>query len=158
MSIKIKFTIGGYWYNGLYTTKIFIDDDKSCKIFQERASTIDISDRRFRNIRDDDENFFRFGNDKTYAAKISDEMLAELDALNIFAWESSYVILGFDGEEWALVLTDGERIYRGIGARNYPPNFEEFRAWIDKLVEAVRVNDTTNQIHDRQRRNRLQER
>ena len=76
--------------------------------------------------------------------KLPEEMLAELYALNIFSWESNYVRLGFDGTEWALVLTDGDRIYRGIGARNYPPNFEEFRNWVDKLVEAVKIHDTTN--------------
>ena len=135
MAWKIKFTIGGYWHNGLYTTEIFIDDDNLCNIVRGKADSIDIHDYQFRKIPDDDENFYRLRYAQTYSTKISDALLDELDALKIFSWDGfygSHFIL--DGEHWALALTDGIRKHCCIGLNGYPENFDMFQAWINELL------------------------
>ena len=66
------------------------------------------------------------------AVKISDEQLAELDALNIFAWEENYSAKG--NVLWSLTYDDGDRIYRGRGTNFYPDEWTHFLDWLDALI------------------------
>ena len=66
------------------------------------------------------------------AVKVSDVWLAELDALNIFAWEENYSAKG--GVLWTLTFDNGEKIYRGRGANAYPDEWTRFLDWLDALI------------------------
>lgn len=66
------------------------------------------------------------------AMKISDEVLAELDALNIFAWEENYSAKG--NVLWSLTYDDGEKFYRGRGTNFYPDEWTRFLDWLDALI------------------------
>lgn len=71
---------------------------------------------------------------KKIAAKMSDEWLAKLAALEIFSWEKNYSASAGDGTQWELIFKDGRKIYRVNGSNAYPENFEKFLDWLDELA------------------------
>lgn len=68
------------------------------------------------------------------AAEISEERLAELDALDIFAWEKNYSSETRGGVQWSLTFTDGKKNYCGRGYNAYPENWTRFLDWLDVLI------------------------
>ncbi len=74
------------------------------------------------------------GKKNSPAAEISDEQLAELDALEIFAWEENYSSQAHGGLQWSLTYAAGDKIYRGRGAGTYPENWSRFMDWLDAIV------------------------
>ena len=74
------------------------------------------------------------GKKNSPATEISDAQLAELDALEIFAWEENYSSQNRGGLQWSLTYAAGNKIYRGRGAGAYPENWSRFMDWLDAIV------------------------
>ena len=113
MAKRIKFTTGSP-RRGYKTLELIIDGDKaSYKILRSGLLELDT---------------------KSATAQMSEAWLAELDALNIFAWEENYTAAGREGVRWRLSFEDGEQIYRGQGSDAYPDDWERFTDWLDAAV------------------------
>ena len=113
MSRQINFTIGGF-FDGYKTIEVVIRGGKvAYKIF--RGGLLDV------------------GKKNSPYAEVSESWLAELDALNIFAWEENYSSEG-GGLQWDLTFKDGKKIYHGAGSNAYPENFGRFLDWLDVLI------------------------
>ena len=111
MTRQIKFTIGNGW-RGYKTVELTIRGGKIvCKIL--RGGLLDVGKKNFP------------------AAEISAEQLAELDALEIFAWAENYSSQTRGGVNWSLTYTQGKKIYRGRGTNAYPENWTQFLDWLD---------------------------
>ena len=114
MTNQIKFTIGNI-AEGYKTVEIFIKGDTaSYKILRDGLLNVD------KKI--------------SSAVKVSDEWLAQLDALKIFDWEKNYSSEVPNGEQWELIFKDGGKIYRGQGVNAYPKDFERFLDLLDVIV------------------------
>jgi len=74
------------------------------------------------------------------AEEISDEHLAKLDALEIFAWEKNYSS-ATRGVQWQLTFSDGDEIYRGRGDGAFPENFERLADWLDEFFPELEFVD-----------------
>lgn len=110
----MKFTVGSVT-DGYKTVEIVIKgDEASCKILRSGLLNVDKKD--------------------VPAAKVSEKWLAELDALNIFAWEENYSSEAVDEVQWELTFKLGKKIYHGRGANAYPEDFERFLDWLDVLI------------------------
>jgi len=71
------------------------------------------------------------GNKKARAFEVSEDLLAEFDALNILEWEKEFNISG--DKQWELIYKHGRKSYRGHGSA-YPENLQRLLDWLDKLV------------------------
>lgn len=112
---QLKFTVGGY-FCGYKTVEIFI-------------GTKNVSYKILRN------GLEEVTKKKSRAVEVSDEWLAEFDALNIFSWEKNYFNAGIcDGTQWELTLKHGRKSYRGVGSNAYPENWARFLDWLDALI------------------------
>ena len=111
----IKFTVGGF-FCGYKTVEISI-------------GTKNVSYKILRNGLED------VGKKKSRAVEVSDEWLAEFDALNIFSWEKNYFNAEIhDGTQWELVYKYGRKSYCGGGSNAYPENWTRFLDWLDALI------------------------
>ena len=115
MTKHIKFTIGGY-FQGYKTVEISIGTKNvSYKIL--RNGLEDVDKKSSRNV------------------EVSEQWLADFDALNIFSWQKDYAnndIL--DGTQWELIYKHGKKSYIGYGSNDYPENFGRLLDWLDKLI------------------------
>lgn len=113
MAKQLKFTVGGF-FGGYKTVEVTIaDGSASYKIL--RGGLLNI-DKKFSTV------------------EVSKIWLAELDALNIFAWQENYSSDAPDGTQWELIFKDDDKIYRGHGANAYPENWGRFLDWLDALI------------------------
>lgn len=115
MTKQIKFTVGGF-FCGYKTVEVSIGTKKvSYKILRNGLEEVTKK--------------------KSRAVEVSDEWLAEFDALNIFSWEKDYFNGEVhDGTQWELVYKHGRKSYRGGGSNAYPENWTRFLDWLDALI------------------------
>ena len=115
MTKYIKFTVGSF-FDGYKTVEVFIGTKNvSCKILRNGLEDV--------------------GKKKARAVEVSDEQLAEFDALNIFSWDKDYFNDEVpNGTHWELVYKHGKKSYRGHGSNAYPENLERFLNWLDALI------------------------
>jgi len=113
MAKQIKFTVGGF-FGGYKTVEVTIAKNSATyKIL--RGGLLDVDK-------------------KSSTVEVYKAWLAELDALNIFAWQENYSSDTLDGTQWELTFKDGDKIYRGHGSNAYPENWERFLDWLDALI------------------------
>ncbi len=115
MTKQLKFTVGGF-FCGYKTVEISIGTKKvSYKIL--RNGLEEVTKKKSRTV------------------EVSDEWLAEFDALDIFSWEKNYSNAETcDGTQWELTLKHGRKSYRGGGSNAYPENWTRFLDWLDALI------------------------
>lgn len=111
----IKFTIGGV-FSGYKTVELAIGTKNvSYKILRNGLNDIDKKNSR--------------------VVGLSEEWLADFDALNISSWETDYTNAEVqDGTQWELIYKWGKKSYIGHGSNAYPENFGRFLDWLDKLI------------------------
>ena len=111
----IKFTIGGY-FSGYKTVELAIGTKNvSYKILRNGLNDIDKKNSR--------------------VVGLSEEWLADFDALNISSWETDYTNAEVqDGTQWELIYKWGKKSYIGHGSNAYPENWNKFLDWLDKLI------------------------
>ena len=66
------------------------------------------------------------------------ERVSELDAIKIADWKNKYwdnTIL--DGEQWSLTFIDGNSVRHIDGSNDYPPNWKDFIAWLNKVIPNI---------------------
>lgn len=71
---------------------------------------------------------------KAGTAQVDAAWLAELDALNIVAWDKNYSSEARDGVQWRLTFSHGKEVYRCQGSNAYPDAWERFLDWLDALI------------------------
>lgn len=71
---------------------------------------------------------------KNATAQFDDAWLAELDALNIVAWDKNYSSEARGGVQWRLTFNHGKKVYNGHGSNAYPEVWEQFLDWLDALI------------------------
>ena len=115
MTKHIKFTIGGY-FSGYKTVELAIGTKNvSYKILRNGLNDVDKKNSR--------------------VIGLSEEWLADFDALNIPSWETDYSNAEVqDGTQWELIYKWGKKSYIGHGSNAYPENFGRFLDWLDKLI------------------------
>ena len=111
----IKFTIGGV-FSGYKTVELAIGTKNvSYKILRNGLNDIDKKNSR--------------------VVGLSEEWLADFDALNISSWETDYTNAEVqDGTQWELIYKWGKKSYIGHGSNAYPENWNKFLDWLDKLI------------------------
>lgn len=116
---RINFSVGSMW-GGFYTFEILIDGSGvSCK--DARIS--------YCNKEEQLKNFFA---QELRRVEVSQDWLAELDALDIFSWQKEYVDFpqGTDGIWWRLTFEDGGKIYCGHGLNISHKNWSRLMDWL----------------------------
>lgn len=127
MSRQIKFTIGNAQI-GYKTVEVVIRGGKvTSKILRGGLLNVDKKNPR--------------------VTEISESRLAELDALNIFAWDENYFSEADGGLQWDLTVTDGKKIFHTGGNNAYPENFEQFLDWLDALFPELEFVDRKRLEH-----------